>query len=248
MPARRWSDLSWAEHPVIIEYAPVRVSCKSCLSHPLEWIAWADRQQHQTRRLQQQLAVQAMSMPISHVAALHGLDWSTVRRCQDAAIERWEKTRPQATLRQVGVDEKYLGRRNKREEKFVTIVSNLATGEPVWIGEGRREETLASWLGTLGAAQKAQLQLFAMDMHEPFANAVRNDAALAHVAIVHDPFHVMKRAGEAVDEVRRQVSSAPAPSCAPLAAASAGCSCVRGYACPRTSATTSEACSPRTAR
>lgn len=205
MPARRWSDLSWAEHPVIIEYEPVRVSCKSCLSHPLEWIAWADRQQHQTRRLQQQLAVQTMSMPISHVAALHGLDWSTVRRCQDAAIERWEKTRPQATLRQVGVDEKYLGRRNKREEKFVTIVSNLATGEPVWIGEGRREETLASWLGTLGATQKAQLQLFAMDMHEPFANAVRNDPALAHVAIVHDPFHVMKRAGEAVDEVRRQV-------------------------------------------
>jgi transposase len=113
MPARRWSDLSWAEHPVIIEYAPVRVSCQSCLSHPLEWIAWADRQQHQTRRLQQQLAVQAMSMPISHVAALHGLDWSTVRRCQDAAVERWEKTRPQPTLRQVGVDEKYLGRRNK---------------------------------------------------------------------------------------------------------------------------------------
>jgi transposase len=205
MPVRRWNDLSWAEHPVIIEYAPVRVSCKSCLSQPLEWIAWADRQQHQTRRLQQLLAVQTMSMPISHVAALHGLDWSTVRRCQDAAIERWEKTRPQATLRQVGVDEKYLGRRNKREDKFVTIVSNLATGEPVWIGDGRREETLATWLDTLSAAQKAQLQLFAMDMHEPFANAVRNDPELAHVAIVHDPFHVMKRAGEAVDEVRRQV-------------------------------------------
>ena len=68
MPARRWNDLNWAEHPVIIEYAPVRVSCKSCLSHPLEWIAWADRQQHQTRRLQQQLAVQTMSMPISHAA------------------------------------------------------------------------------------------------------------------------------------------------------------------------------------
>jgi transposase len=49
------------------------------------------------------------------------------------------------------------------------------------------------------------IQLFAMDMFEAFANAVRNDPDLKHVAIVHDPFHVMKRAGEAVDEVRRQV-------------------------------------------
>lgn len=44
-----------------------------------------------------------------------------------------------------------------------------------------------------------------MDMFEAFRNAVRNDPELGHVAIVHDPFHVMKRAGEAVDEVRRQV-------------------------------------------
>jgi transposase len=205
LPLRRWNDLGWAEHPVVIEYAPVRVRCDSCISHPLEWIAWADRRQHQTRRLQQHVAVQTMSMPISHVAALHALDWATVRRCQDAAIERWERTRPSVPLHQVGVDEKYLGRRNSREEKFITIVSNLATGEPVWIGEGRREQTLASWLGTLKKQQKAAIQLFSMDMFDAFRNAVRNDPDLKHVATVHDPFHVMKRAGEAVDEVRRQV-------------------------------------------
>jgi len=203
--ARRWNDLGWAEHPVVIEYAPVRVHCEHCHSHPVEWIAWADRRQHQTRRLQQHVAVQTMSMSISHVAALHNLDWATVRRCQDAAIERWEKTRPSEPLRQVGVDEKYLGRRNDRTEKFITIVSNLATGEPVWIGEGRSEETLASWLGTLDKTQKSDIQLFAMDMFEAFRNAVCNDPDLKHVAIVHDPFHVMKRAGEAVDEVRRQI-------------------------------------------
>jgi transposase len=100
---------------------------------------------------------------------------------------------------------KYLGRRNDRTEKFITIVSNLATGEPVWIGEGRNEQTLAKWLGTLDKTQKSGIQLFAMDMFEAFRNAVRNDPDLKHVAIVHDPFHVMKRASEAIDEVRRQV-------------------------------------------
>jgi transposase len=203
---RRWVDLPWAEHPVLIEYAPVRVKCRHCRANPTEMIAWADPHQRQTRRLQQHLAVQAASMPISHVALLHGLDWTTVSRAERAALERWEKTRPPVRLRFVGVDEKYLGRRGKqRAEKFVTIVSDLATGEPVWFGYGRRKETLATWIAGLGDAQKSGIVLFAMDMHDPFAEAVRQAPGLAHVAIVHDPFHVMKRAGEAIDEVRRNV-------------------------------------------
>jgi transposase len=203
---RRWTDLPWAEHPVVIEYAPVRVRCRACDRRPVELLAWADSQQRQTKRFQQRMAVYAMSMPITHVAALYGTDWATVRRAQDAAIERWEQTRHVPELRQVGIDEKYLGRRAKnRVEKFVTIVSNLQTGEPVWIGHGRREETLAGWLASLSTKQKAMIELFAVDMHEPFARAVRRDPELSHAAIVHDPFHVMKRAGKAVDDVRRQV-------------------------------------------
>jgi len=71
-------------------------------------------------------------------------------------------------------------RRNKREEKFVTIVSNLATWETVSLGEGRREQTLASLLRSLCATRKRQIQLCAMDMSEAFGNAVRDDLAPAH--------------------------------------------------------------------
>ena len=39
-------------------------------------------------------------------------------------------------------------------------------------------------------------------MFEPFAAAIRSDPKLAHADFVHDPFHVMKRAGQAVNEVR----------------------------------------------
>ncbi|OYV75023.1 MAG: hypothetical protein B7Z74_01545 [Deltaproteobacteria bacterium 21-66-5] len=133
------------------------------------------------------------------------MSWSTVRRAEEYAIARWEIQRPKVLPRQVGVDEKYLGRRHTREEKFVTIVSNLETGEPIWMGYGRSEATLKQWLDTLTAEQKKRIQLFAMDMHEAFKNAVVKDPLLAHVAVVHDPFHVIKRANEAIDELRRQV-------------------------------------------
>jgi transposase len=196
--------LPWGAHPVVIAYTPVRVRCEACDSTAVEMIAWAEPKQRQSRRLQQHIAVQAMSMPTSHVAALNQLDWSTVQRCTDASIDRWNASRhDKPTLTHVGVDEKYLGRRGKRTDKFITIVSDLKTGEPVWIGHGRRAETLTTWLSSLSAEQKSALCVFAMDMHEPFAAAVRADPALSHVTITHDPFHIMKRVGEAVDEVRR---------------------------------------------
>jgi transposase len=138
-----------------------------------------------------------------HVAVLHGLSWSTVHRAECRALERWDATRTPTPLSQVGVDEKYLGRRHKREHRYHTIVSNLDTGEPLWIGPGRNEETLSCWLRTLTAAEKTKIDVFAMDMHRAFYNAVRADPQLAHAAIVHDPFHIMKRAAEAIGEIRK---------------------------------------------
>jgi transposase len=205
LDARRWADLPWAGRPVQLHYAPVRVECLRCQATPVEMVAWADRFQRQTRRLQQHLAVEAASMPVMHVAALHGLSWLTVRRAEERAFERWEATRPVVPLRLGAVDEKWLGRRHKLDHKFVTIVSNLETGEPVWIGKGRDEDTLKRWLQSLSAEQKATLELFAMDMHRAYWNAVDNTRGLEHVAIVHDPFHIMKLAGQALDELRREV-------------------------------------------
>ena len=68
---------------------------------------------------------------------------------------------------------------------------------------GRGADALASWRSTPSAGEKAGLLLFAMDMHEPFCAAIAADPQLTHAAIVHDPFHVMKRANELVDELRR---------------------------------------------
>jgi transposase len=205
LPARRWDDLPWAGRRVVIEYAPVRVRCPRCGSRAVECLAWAEKQQRQSRRLQQHLALESASMSISHVALRYGLSWRTVRRAEQHALERWMFTRPAVALTKLGLDEKYLGRRNHFPEKFVTIVSNLDTGEPIWIGFGRSEVTVALFLATLSAEQKAALKLVASDMFAAFRNAIDADPELRHVVYVHDPFHIMKRVGEAVTEVRRSV-------------------------------------------
>ncbi len=184
---------------------PSRVKCRACKSAIVEMVVWADPYERQSRRLQHHLAIEAASMPVMHVASLHGLSWLTVRRAEERAIERWEATRPPVPLRHVGVDEKWLGRRHNFEHKFVTLVSNLETGEPVWIDKGREERTLREWLEALSKEAKATIELFAMDLLRTYWNAVDRTIGLEHAAIVHDPFHIMKLAGAALDEVRREV-------------------------------------------
>lgn len=205
LPERRWSDVAWSEHAVEIAYAPIRVKCRACSATPVEMVAWADAYQRQSRRLQHRLTVECASMPTSHVAALHGLSWATVHRAEDHALERWEKTRPVVPLVQIGLDEKWLGRRHKLGHKFVSIISNLATGEPIWLGEGRDEAAVRPWLDALTEEQKTGIKVFSMDLHRAFWNAVDNTKGLEHAAIVHDPFHVLKLAGSCLDELRRQV-------------------------------------------
>jgi transposase len=211
LDARRWSDLPWSSHPVELEYAPVRVRCRHCKATPVELVAWADAYQRQSRRLQHHVAVQAASMPVMHVAALHGLAWTTVRRAEDLAIARWESMRPKTPLRMIGVDEKWLGRRHHRSFKYVTIVSDLETGEPVWMCPGRSGAPLTEWLEARTDDEKASVKLFAMDMHRAFWNAVDDARGYEHAPIVHDPFHITKLANAALDELRREVFFRPSP-------------------------------------
>ena len=72
---RRWQDLPWSEHPVAIEYAPDRLFCRHCQQARVEMLPWADPYQRETRRLQQHMALDAQSMPTSHVAVRYGLHW-----------------------------------------------------------------------------------------------------------------------------------------------------------------------------
>jgi transposase len=55
----------------------------------------------------------------------------------------------------MGVDEIYLG----KKQKFLTVVSNLETGEPLWFGRERKKETLDEFLEKqLSAFQRSAIR------------------------------------------------------------------------------------------
>jgi transposase len=132
------------------------------------------------------------------VALQFGLSASTVRAIDKRYLGRWAAARKRPVLRQMGVDEIHLGPR----QKFVTVVSNLETGEPLWFGRERKKETLDGFFTQhLSAFQRSVINVACMDMWPAFRQSVEQWAP--QCAIVYDKFHVLQHANRAVDEVRR---------------------------------------------
>jgi len=123
---------------------------------------------------------------------------STVRAIDLRYLERWAASRRKPALRQMGVDEIHLG----KKQKFLTVVCNLETGEPLWFGRERKKETLDEFFREeLSSRQRYRIEAACVDMWEPFRLSIEEWAP--QCKIVYDKFHIMKHANEAIDEVRR---------------------------------------------
>ncbi len=132
------------------------------------------------------------------VAKQFGLAESTVRGIDLRYLERWAASRRKPALRQVGLDEIHLG----KKQKFLTVVSHLDTGEPLWFGRERKKKTLDEFFQTeLTAGQRMRITADCVDMWEPYRLSIEQHAP--NCRIVYDKFHVRQHANNAVDEVRR---------------------------------------------
>jgi transposase len=106
---------------------------------------------------------------------------------------------PQA--RQAGVLRLWAGGRRKKQ-KFLTVASNLESGEPLWFGRERKKETLDEFFRTeLSARQRRGIAAACVDMWEPYRLSIEQWAPRCR--IVYDKFHIMQHANQAIDEVRR---------------------------------------------
>jgi transposase len=98
----------------------------------------------------------------------------------------------------MGVDEIYMGKKHK----FLTVVTHLETGEPLWFGRERKKETLDEFFRTqLSGFQRSAILAACVDMWEPFRQSV--EQWVPRCRIIYDKFHILQHAGAAVDEIRR---------------------------------------------
>ena len=103
-------------------------------------------------------------------------------------------------LYDIGIDEISY----RKGHKYLTVVSDHASGKVIWTRPGRDAATAGEFFAELGPARCARLAAVSMDMSAAYAKAVAQHAKQA--TIVWDPFHVVALANKALDAVRRQHS------------------------------------------
>ncbi len=194
---RQVRDLPWGTWQVWLVVEVHRVRCRRC-GVRTERLPFTAGKAHYTSRLELAVARDCEAAPVTRVALRWRLPPESVRRLDKRVLRRWATERPRKPLRYLGVDEIYLGTR----DKFLTVVSDLDRGEPIWAGPERKRETLDRFFAeALPPRRRRAVRAICVDMWEPFAQSLR--AHLPHARIVYDKFHVLRHVNDAVDETRR---------------------------------------------
>ena len=227
---REIRDLPWSVYLAAVVVEVHRLRCPEC-GDRVERIEQLPSKAPFSKRFEEMVGEACESAAASQVARRFRLPETTVRAIDLRYLERWDRHRRKPALKQMGVDEIYRG----KQDKFLTVVSNLETGEPLWFGKERKKETLDEFFRTeLRSGQRKRIEAACVDMWEPFRLSIAQwapqcctvtyyvrkvvlgiDNAIARVGcIVYDKFHIIQHANDAVDEVRRAEFSAKGGRCA----------------------------------
>jgi transposase len=194
---REVRDLPCFEFRTTVVVELYRVRCPDC-GIKTEKVPQLPSKAPFSKRFEEAVGLACESAAVRRVARQFGLAASTVRAMDLRYLKRWAGSRRKPALRDMGIDEIYLG----KKQKFLTVVSNLQTGEPLWVGPERKKETLDEFFSQqVSAFQRSAIRAACVDMWEPYRQSL--EQWVPQCQIIYDKFHVLQHASAAVDEVRR---------------------------------------------
>jgi transposase len=214
---REVRDLPWSEYRTTVVIELYRIRCLDC-GVKAEKVPLLPGKAPFSKRFEDAVGQACESSAASRVARQFGLAASTVHAIDRRYLSRWAETRCKPALRQMGVDEIFVG----KKQKFIAVVSNPETAEPLWFGAERKKETLDEFFAKqLSPFQRGAVRAACVDMWEPFRQSITEWPP--ECKIIYGKFLIMKHAGAAVDEVRRAEFFRKGGPARELVKASAGC-------------------------
>jgi len=192
---KRWRHLDLGAQRCIIECELRRLWCRSCGAQ-LEAVPWARAGSRYTRDFEDVVAWLAQQMAKTPIAGLLRIAWDTVGRIVERVIaDHLDEDRLEGLVC-IGVDEISY----RRHHRYLTTVVDHQAGAIVWCAAGRNSATLQRFFEMLGD-RKDSIRAVSIDMSGGYEKAIRDAVPTAEIAF--DPFHVVRLAQRAVDQVRR---------------------------------------------
>lgn len=159
-------------------------------------------------------AIVCQHLTVARVAEGLGVSWNTANNAVLAESKRVliaDAARFDG-VRVIGVDE-HIWRHTRRGDKYVTVIIDLTpvrdkTGPARLLDmvEGRSKQAFQQWLADRPKDWRDGVEVVAMDGFTGFKTASTEE--LPDAVTVMDPFHVVRLAGNALDECRRRVQQA----------------------------------------
>ena len=192
---KRWRHLDLGANRCVIECELRRLRCRDCGVH-LEAVPWARSDAHHTRDFDDVVAGLAQQMAKTSIAGLLRIGWDTVGRIVERVVSDHLDERRLQGLVAVGVDEISY----RKGQRYLTTVVDHRKGRVVWCAPGRSAATLNVFFAALGD-RKHSIRAVSIDLSGGYQQAIRD--SIPDAEICFDPFHVVRLAQRAVDQVRR---------------------------------------------
>ena len=194
---RRWRALDLGTIPVWLEADAPRVNCP-VHGPTVRAVPWARHAAGHTVVFDEQVAWLATQCSTTAVTELMRIAWRTVGAIITRVWADTEKLHDRFDgLRRIGIDEISY----KRGHRYLTVVVDHDSGRLVWAAPGRDKATLGLFFDALGEQRCAQITHVSADGADWISGVVAERCPNA--VRCADPFHVVRWATDALDEVRR---------------------------------------------
>ena len=194
---RRWRALDLGTIPVWLEADAPRVNCP-VHGPTVRAVPWARHAAGHTVVFDEQVAWLATQCSKTAVTELMRIAWRTVGAIITRVWADIEKLHDRFDgLRRIGIDEISY----KRGHRYLTVVVDHDSGRLVWAAPGRDKATLGLFFDALGEQRCAQITHVSADGADWISGVVAERCPNA--VRCADPFHVVRWATDALDEVRR---------------------------------------------
>lgn len=193
---RTMKDLDFAGRKTIIIFVQYKIKCR-CSYRGVELLDFIDRYSFYSKRYEEYVALLCQKMTIKNVAEVCGIDWKTAKNIDKKALSKLKINLQEISPKKIGVDEVAY----QKGHNYLTIIRELDESIVIWIGIGRKKETLDTFFLELGSAKATNITVAVMDMWDPYIASVKEHCKNAD--IVFDKFHVSKKVNEALDSIRK---------------------------------------------
>jgi transposase len=195
---RSWRGLDLGATRVLLRAEIRRLVCRACGRVRTETVPWARPGARHTADFEDVVTWLAQRTDKTTITRLLRCSWEAVAAIVTRVVaEHVDDARLEEVYR-IGVDEVSY----RKGHRYLTVVADHdRDGAVIWVGEGKSGATLGQFFDELGTERAQRLRAASADLHGAYHRVITARAANARVCA--DPFHVVKLANHALDEVRR---------------------------------------------